>query len=390
MNSTGGAASDAASDPATELARFIERKRRVYTVASSAAVVVTVISWLVREPDDVMLAVLYPVLAAALVLFAVAIQRRWLSMQLLEWLVLGVLCAVVLGRLAWHLLFAGPIDDRLLVLTGAHYWSIGAVIVGGFVLLDRRRGLRLGIGLLLASVVLVATGAGPELVGPGGSTEALVYLVRVHAFLVLLLVLASAIATLREQLSRALARSEALEELATTDPLTGLANRRAATEVLEHQAQAAERYDRPLSVITIDIDRFKSINDTHGHPAGDQVLRAIAEVLRSQARDADLVARWGGEEFVIIAPDTTGADATVLAERCRSAVAEARAGGFEVTATFGVAQLRAGEPVDALLVRADRLLYEAKHHDRCRSAGGVSHRSLPAASRRRLRPSRGR
>ena len=360
----GDGVGDAASDAATEYARFTERKRRVYTVASLAGLLVTVISWLAREPGDVMLAVLYPVLALVLLLFAVAIHRDWLSMRLLEWLVLGLVGTIILGRLAWHVYLGGPIDERLLVLTGAHYWSVGALIVGGFVLLDRRQGLRLGIGVLLVSLVLVATGAGPELIGPDGSTQALLYLVRVHAFLVLLLVLASAIATLREQLSRALARSEALEELATTDPLTGLANRRAATEVLEHQALAAERYDRPLSVVAIDVDRFKSINDAHGHQAGDEVLRTIADVLRRHARDADLVARWGGEEFLIVAPHTTRADARVLAERCRGAIADARPGGFDITATFGVAQLHAGEDVDNLLARADLLLYDAKRHGR--------------------------
>ncbi|MFP4634939.1 MAG: GGDEF domain-containing protein, partial [Nitriliruptoraceae bacterium] len=216
-----------------------------------------------------------------------------------------------------------------------------------------------------------------ELIGPGRSSQTLVYLLRVHAFLVVLLALAAAIATLRESLVRTLARAEVLEELASTDQLTGLANRRAARELLEHETQVSDRYGRPLSVIMLDIDRFKSINDTHGHGAGDDVLRAVASVLHEHAREADLVARWGGEEFLIVAPQTAATQARPLAERCRRALADRRPRGLAVTATLGVAQYEPGETVEALLDRADRLLYRAKragrdqvHSERASSTGG--------------------
>ena len=349
---------------ATEFARLEERKRRVYTIASVAGIAVIAISWLARTPGDLILEVIYPLLAVALAAFAHAMHRRWLRLDLLEHLALATVGLVILGRLAWHLHLAGPIDEHLLILTGAHYWSVGALIVAGFVLLDRRRGLWVGIGVLTVSVVLVATGAGPELVGPDGSELALLYLIRVHGFLVLLLVLVTAVATLREQLHRELTRSEALHELATTDPLTGLANRRATMDALEREVESARRYGRPVSVIAADVDRFKRINDEHGHHVGDQVLTEVARRLAGEARQVDVVSRWGGEEFLIVLPQTRRGEAARLAERTRRALATSRPGGVEVTATFGVAELREGESVDDLLVRADRLLYRAKRDGR--------------------------
>lgn len=360
MNETG------ADRYATELRAFERRKRRVYSVAALVGVVVLALSWVTREADDTLMEIAYPVLAAVILGFVVAMHRDWGRLVVLERLVLGAIAVVVLGRLAWHLHLAGPIDDHLLVLTGAHYWSVATLVVAGFVLLDRARGLWFGLAVLLVSIVLVATGAGSELVGPDGSQEALLYLVRLHGFLVLLLVLVASVASLREQLYRALARAETLEELATTDPLTGLANRRAASRMLDREVRAARRDGREVSVVVLDLDHFKAVNDVHGHATGDHVLRDVGRILRDEARDVDLPVRWGGEEFLVIAPGTPRLDALRMAERLRRAIAEGRPGGLGVTATCGVAEHVAGELPEDLLQRADQLLFEAKRNGRDR------------------------
>lgn len=350
---------------ARERAALAARKRRLYTVGAIAGVVVLALSWVAREPDDVIVTVVYPALGLALVALTLALLRRWLSLEGFERIALTAVGIVVLGRLAWHLHLAGPIDEHLLVLVGGHYWAVAALIVGGFVLLDRRTGLLLGCGVLLASVVLVVTGAGPELFGEDGDRVALLYLARVHGFLVVLLALTLAVATLREQLDRSMARAQAFEELAVTDPLTGLVNRRGGEGTLDHEVEAARRYGRELSVVAIDIDRFKEVNDTYGHQRGDEVLRVVGQLLQQQARDADLVVRWGGEEFLLIAPETNQQQATQLAERCRAAIARARPTGLDVTATFGVTQFSPDEDdLDRLLARADALLYDAKERGR--------------------------
>lgn len=161
-----------------------------------------------------------------------------------------------------------------------------------------------------------------------------------------------------------------LERLVNIDSLTGLANRRAFMEVLDGEIERADRYERPLSVVLLDLDHFKKVNDSYGHAAGDDVLRAAAEVLRSVCRDVDLAARLGGEELALILPETDREGARIVAERVRARIEstnhEAPEGStFQVTASIGVAWMVSGvETGEALLQRADKALYRAKSRGR--------------------------
>ena len=168
---------------------------------------------------------------------------------------------------------------------------------------------------------------------------------------------------------------EQAERLATTDGLTGLMNRRSLNTQLAARSREAQRYRRPLSLLLIDIDHFKKVNDTHGHPAGDAVLRGVAAVARAQSRETDLVARYGGEEMALVLPETDAAGASVIAERLRAAV-EGTAHGTEhgtlrVTISVGVATWPGGgQTPDELLTTADRALYRAKQTGRNRVESG--------------------
>jgi two-component system, cell cycle response regulator len=162
-------------------------------------------------------------------------------------------------------------------------------------------------------------------------------------------------------------------EMAVTDGLTGLHNRRYLDSHLATLVERARQRGRPLSLMITDIDRFKIINDTHGHDAGDDVLREFAMRLRQNVRGIDLACRMGGEEFVVVMPDTDGAVAGKVAERIRAQIAQtAFAIGSEgreipVTVSVGVAALRQGsDSAEELLKRADVALYEAKHGGRNR------------------------
>lgn len=178
-------------------------------------------------------------------------------------------------------------------------------------------------------------------------------------------------------LAGALARARALEELAalaTTDPLTGLANRRQLESVGRRAVREARRYGRPLAVVVGDVDHFKRVNDTYGHPAGDRVLQAVAGALRAEARGTDLVARLGGEEFVLLLPQTDADGALGLAERIRRRLEAAvidggpGAGQLRVTLSLGVASLPVhGAELDALIAAADEALYAAKEGGRNRA-----------------------
>ena len=178
--------------------------------------------------------------------------------------------------------------------------------------------------------------------------------------------------TLRERIRRDLERANAdLDRLARTDPLTGLANRRHFMESLEREADRCQRYLRPMSIVLLDLDHFKSVNDTHGHAAGDDVLRETAVVLRSVCRDVDLAARLGGEELALLLPETEASGAGVVAERVRERIATAPhrspAGQtFQVTASLGVATALSSWDGEALLQAADEALYRAKAEGRDR------------------------
>ncbi|WP_448189386.1 GGDEF domain-containing protein [Azospirillum sp. sgz301742] len=172
--------------------------------------------------------------------------------------------------------------------------------------------------------------------------------------------------------SRVVDMQRQLERLASTDSLTGALNRgrfmaRAAEEVAR-----ARRHGRPLSAVMLDIDHFKKINDTHGHPTGDEAIRSVVRVCRALVRGCDVLGRLGGEEFAVLLPDTPPAGAVALAERLRRALAvtEVRIpGGCGVTFTvsIGVSALRDGEEsVSAMLARADEALYRAKNGGRNR------------------------
>jgi diguanylate cyclase (GGDEF)-like protein len=156
------------------------------------------------------------------------------------------------------------------------------------------------------------------------------------------------------------------------DPLTGLANRRAFDEDLVREAARAARSGAPLSVVVLDVDRFKAVNDTHGHSAGDAVLRAVAARAEAAIRAGDLLARIGGEEFAILLAGADLARAVEAAERIRAALAaspvEAAGRALAVTASFGCAALAPGEAPHALVARADACLYEAKRDGRDRVA----------------------
>lgn len=172
--------------------------------------------------------------------------------------------------------------------------------------------------------------------------------------------------------------NQRLEGLASTDDLTGLPNRRALQESLEYQLSVTTRTKRPLSLVMLDVDHFKSFNDTMGHAAGDAVLRMLGTLLSDIVRGGDLPARYGGEEFTIVLPNTDRAGAVVAAERIRLRLAQTRVTEdvprpCSVTASFGVAMTRGGDSAEDLYQRADQALYEAKRLGRNRVCVEAEH-----------------
>lgn len=170
-------------------------------------------------------------------------------------------------------------------------------------------------------------------------------------------------------------KRDSLSDMAFRDQLTGLFNRRYFDQKLKEEIDRSARYGRPLSLVMGDIDKFKSYNDDFGHQKGDEVLRSVADLLKGSCRTSDIAARYGGEEMVLILPETDSDGAFLVAEKARKAI-EARAGdiaGRKVTISMGIASFGPGTDGPAeLIAAADKALYKAKEEgrNRCISANG--------------------
>ena len=197
------------------------------------------------------------------------------------------------------------------------------------------------------------------------------YLRVAEAGLLALVALMILTLVLTRPLLRAFRWTEEQASEARIDALTGLANRRALEEILAAEISRAHRFAHQLAVVLLDLDRFKEINDSFGHAAGDVMLRAVSRLLTSLARQGDTVARWGGEEFVVILPETDLAGAQRFAERLRRTIEAHAVGDMKTSASCGVATMLPEDSVEELLGAADQALYQAKSNGRNRTESAV-------------------
>lgn len=289
---------------------------------------------------------------ATLVLF----QGGWIAAMALR---LGTAADVAE---AWRALFPTFFMGMVvfLVVTFLVHGSRAALVSSGAVIL----------GLLLTgTTVLWTIGADEQYV-----RDLARYAVFLATTALLLHVLSQAKARLAlavAEAARATDEAHQMRDMAYRDPLTGVANRRRLVEELTYQAARPDR-ERPVAVVYFDLDHFKRINDEHGHAVGDDVLCVLADSTGQVVRDGDLVARIGGEEFVVVSPGTAPHDAVRLAERLRGVVRDqvSRVTGVPVTASFGVDEVRPGEEPEEVLARVDALMYAAKSDGRDRVRTG--------------------
>jgi diguanylate cyclase (GGDEF)-like protein len=197
------------------------------------------------------------------------------------------------------------------------------------------------------------------------------YVRVIEAGLLALVALMLLILVLTRPLLRAFRWTEEQASEARIDSLTGLANRRALEEILAAEISRAQRFTHQLAIVLLDLDRFKEINDSFGHAAGDVMLRAVSRLLTSLARQGDTVARWGGEEFVVVLPETDLAGAQRFAERLRRTIEAHSIGDMHTSASCGVATMLPEDSVEELLGAADQALYQAKSNGRNRTESAV-------------------
>lgn len=229
------------------------------------------------------------------------------------------------------------------------------------------------LGVLVYS--LVAFGVASGVVAARDEPDYPTVVAAAYAGMVVVVLLSSTFLTTRVQSTREHLRrqkaelAQALEQirqLATHDDLTGLLNRRAMLDRMQLEQRRSLRSGSPLLIAQLDIDHFKVVNDTHGHATGDLVLQSFADTVRRNVRDTDVLARWGGEEFVLLLCDTPAADAVALMERLRQAVQAMQVpvpqgdGPITVTVSIGLARHIPADPLAGTLERADQALYAAK------------------------------
>ena len=256
-------------------------------------------------------------------------------------------------------------------LRGALLIVVPLVLTFGGFTLPARRCRQLGIFAVVVQAIAVGISfawGGP---GQGGSLEIMVFIACVVIF-TMSADLAGRLSAIREQLRvqkrelhTALQRNE---QLARQDELTQLPNRRHALEMMEYEGKRALRDKVPPCICMLDIDHFKQINDTHGHAAGDEVLRLLANHAVPALRAPDILARWGGEEFILIMPETPLDIAILVVERLRNALANAHIWRdrpeLRVTFSAGIASMEPSESIQDTVARADSALYRAKEAGR--------------------------
>lgn len=295
------------------------------------------------------------VLSGFLVITIVSYAYLWLSRK---YHLGGYLVALIMAALCLYLFHTGGTDN-----TGALWYFLYPALV--IFLLDTYVGLIAAIVLLLVSYLIIQF----EVLGFDSGRYTATFLQRHAAVYAAITVISCLFAHFRTVAEKNLELINAkLNIISTTDALTGLFNRRKMEELLDRELSRFGRSHKPFSVLMLDIDYFKKINDTYGHHNGDLVLETFASICARTIRKVDSVCRWGGEEFLVLLPETQLKDAVVIAERLRREITSTDYNldgtTLKVSASLGLAQYRKEITVDDCIRVADQCLYQAKENGR--------------------------
>jgi len=349
---------------ATELHSF---KRLIYLIISTFVALVSltgIVAYALSAADPVVLGLF--VLSALYHLGAgFALYTRRLPLKVAAPLLIVVTTLTFFGILAQTLYRGYPaMTAQHTILWLYLWWTL--LYLFCFLSTSARRALFLSLGIFTGLVALTVPHALNTTVYDGvlSGFSALGNLYFSHLIAITVIYF---LATFQQRLHRAEQAANLMQRLAFTDDLTGVANRRQMEQLIDAEIARDVRYGRPFSVVIVDIDNFKQVNDTYGHDRGDIILKDLVTQMESSVRASDQVGRWGGEEFLILAPETWLQDAVALAEHVRERVAaEPLAEGHQVTVSLGAATVRPDDTVASLVKRADDALYRAKEQGKNR------------------------
>ena len=333
------------------------RRHHTYTailLLTLAAVVATYLIERSQGQTDPFNAVVLPLLAASLGFLTLGHLFYKLNLRRVETGFFIVSALAYFGKLGFTLFGIYAPLERANELSQVYIWT-PFIYALAFLVGTPRAGLyrASSVYLVASGLSLVALWQGVTLTGYRLSEYYLGNLV--------LLALLYFVGSLRTRIDELQVDLGETTRLATQDFLTGVSNRRLLEVRLRHEFELYRRYGTPVSIMLFDIDNFKTFNDSYGHIAGDEALKAVAETVQRELRPTDAFGRWGGEEFLVIAAHTDARHATLLAERLRGLIETTRVPGERsITASFGVAMYRSDPSLEALVSRADAALYDAK------------------------------
>lgn len=350
------------------VAMNLEHVRRLLLIATLLAFPSLAGLWLVASSGSYE-AWGYPLLAIYLVWVVVALASTRIRVVRILSTSHLVLSIFWLGLLACRLFAATSSASLSERVTPDLYLLFALFSVVAHLAFRTRVALEASAGLLAATAVVAGAWfvwslfQGRPLASVGG-------IWTYEAMLGVTMLMVHALARSKDRHAAAFLEAARLRDMAYTDPLTPLPNRRELEEGLEHAVSVAEALDRPLSVVFFGLDDFKRVNDMHGHAVGDAVLTEVGDAVRDVLRADDVFGRWGGEEYLIVAPATSHEQAMQLAERVRRALASREfAHSVRVTSSFGVATSTTRHDTNTLVLTADHRLYQAKRAGKYRVAG---------------------
>ncbi|MEZ0396633.1 MAG: GGDEF domain-containing protein [Anaerolineales bacterium] len=325
----------------------------MYLIALLAGIPAIVWVWLLKGATDPFIRYAYPFLMGAAALWLVGLRWKRVPLSWTEYCMQTSVALFFFAKYVYFLFFHPDIRAAWQEVE-AVFWVISMIYIIGYILADHHFALRLSIAY---SVLTTALGF---LRLWNQDTALLLELVRLETRVVAISFLAFILAKVKDALASSQRERNVMEELANTDYLTRLPNRRSLTNSLTQRL----KFKKPFALLLIDIDHFKRINDEHGHEIGDLVLSKIGHAIRAHQRPGDSVARWGGEEFVVLMEETEKERALLAAERLRLVIESLCPEDILVTISIGGTLRLAEDTLESLFQRADASLYAAKSHGR--------------------------
>jgi len=351
------------STPLNALSQQIDQRRRwLYLIAAFPGFLSVVLIWLQKHDQEVFIRFTYPFLAAALAFWCIGLLWKRIPLNLIERSVLITTTLFFFSKYIYFLYFHPSLFEQWQEIE-AVFWTFAFSFILSYIVFPRGKALQ--FNLLFLGMVFVAGAFRFAELGNNYTLELIRLETRIAGILFLVFLLAKA----KDDLNRSLAEANRIQEIAYTDSLTLLPNRRGMTALLEEHLARRRRF----AVILADVDFFKRINDTFGHETGDKILRQVGECLHYQLRASDVIGRWGGEEFLILALEEDQKRALYLANRLRETVESYEfTDSLPITMSFGVALSRERDTVKSLLQLADQAMYRAKNNGRNRVEWEIS------------------